>query len=54
MLHYYVDSRGICATENETEWSIGDLVQPIAESYLELFKVHVNKREFFGLRDFYR
>ena len=30
------------------------LIKPLAESYLEVFRSVVTKREFFGLRDFYR
>lgn len=33
---------------------IKPLIEPLAESYLEVFGMVVSQREFYGLRDFYR
>jgi len=51
---------GICQTDEFVETLIRPLIQPMSESYLEVFDLATNsetskeKREFFGLRDFYR
>ncbi|KAK3096790.1 hypothetical protein FSP39_003301 [Pinctada imbricata] len=45
---------GICSTERKIQKMIRPLIEPMADSYLELFNKVKSKREFFGLRDFYR
>ena len=51
---------GICQTNEVVQTLIRPLIQPMSESYLEVFDMATNsetskeKREFFGLRDFYR
>ena len=51
---------GICQTDEDVKALIEPLIKPMSESYLEVFDLATNsdtskkKREFFGLRDFYR
>ncbi|XP_053396018.1 E3 ubiquitin-protein ligase rnf213-alpha-like [Mercenaria mercenaria] len=45
---------GICQTKENFDYLIKPLIEPMAVSYLEVFKkASDEKREFFGLRDFY-
>lgn len=46
---------GICQTDDNLGTLINPLIEPMAISYLEIFdKASESKREFYGLRDFYR
>ncbi|KAL4233165.1 hypothetical protein ACF0H5_007850 [Mactra antiquata] len=45
---------GICQTEDDVSNWISPLIEPMAKSYLEIFKkASKEMREFYGLRDFY-
>ncbi|XP_071172243.1 E3 ubiquitin-protein ligase RNF213-like [Mytilus edulis] len=47
-------AEGICCTNRNVLNCIKPLIQPLAESYLDLFQLaSAEMREFFGLRDFY-
>ena len=47
--------RGICVDKATVENHLDPLVRPLAEAYLQLYDDAIKeKREFFGLRDFYR
>nr|XP_022293483.1 E3 ubiquitin-protein ligase rnf213-alpha-like isoform X1 [Crassostrea virginica] len=48
-------AEGICSAPDKkpVKKMIMPLIKPLAESYLEVFRSVVTKREFFGLRDFY-
>ena len=47
-------ARGICSSDNKMLKVIEPLIPKIAQAYLEIFKDPKSRREFFGLRDFYR
>ena len=47
--------RGICTTKDDRALlNMKPLIRPLAKAYLTIFKNAKLKREFFGLRDFYR
>ncbi|XP_062591685.1 E3 ubiquitin-protein ligase rnf213-alpha-like, partial [Saccostrea cucullata] len=46
-------AEGICSSNKRISKMIKPLIKPLAESYLQVFKSVITKREFFGLRDFY-
>ncbi|XP_061169263.1 E3 ubiquitin-protein ligase RNF213-like isoform X1 [Saccostrea echinata] len=46
-------AEGICSSKKRISKMITPLIKPLAESYLQVFKSVIAKREFFGLRDFY-
>ena len=47
--------RGICRTTDDiTTQNVQPLIPRLAEAYLRIFEAAKQKREFFGLRDFYR
>ncbi len=47
-------AKGICGNKQELLNCLGDLFEPAAQAYLELCaNLLENKKEFFGLRDFY-
>ncbi|VDI80191.1 Hypothetical predicted protein, partial [Mytilus galloprovincialis] len=47
-------AEGICCTNKDVLECIKPFIQPLAESYIDLFQVASGEmREFFGLRDFY-
>ena len=45
--------RGICSNDDTVKRLMKPLIEPMANSYLKIFKQASNHREFFGLRDFY-
>ncbi len=48
-------SRGICVDKTTVKNHLDPLVPSLAEAYLQLYDEAIKeKREFFGLRDFYR
>lgn len=52
---YPVVFRGICTTQDERAvLNMKTLIPPLAKAYLTIFEDAKVKREFFGLRDFYR
>lgn len=56
-MNYFWICSGICSgdrNERNIKNVIFPLIKPLAMSYLEVFKMLVTGREFFGLRDFYR
>lgn len=56
-MNYFGICSGICSgdrNERNIKNVIFPLIKPLAMSYLEVFKMLVTGREFFGLRDFYR
>ena len=54
MLFLHSFNRGICATNVEVFQKIKVLLPQLAEAYKAVFGANQQKREFFGLRDFYR
>ena len=45
---------GICSTDQVVLNILKPMIPSLAASYLKLFEVSAEMREFFGLRDFYR
>lgn len=45
---------GICSGDKDIKKIISPLFKPLAVSYLEVCTIGDTRREFFGLRDFYR
>ncbi|XP_052817087.1 E3 ubiquitin-protein ligase rnf213-alpha-like [Mya arenaria] len=49
-----ISAQGICDTTEELKHLMNHVIGPLADSYLEVFKLaSKERREFFGLRDFY-
>ena len=51
-----ISARGICSADEETELLLQPFFHGLAEAYLEIYgqPEKRGKRDFFGLRDFYR
>lgn len=45
---------GICSGDKIIKEIISPLIEPLAVSYIQVFQMLVTRREFYGLRDFYR
>ncbi|XP_065826355.1 E3 ubiquitin-protein ligase RNF213-like isoform X3 [Oscarella lobularis] len=48
-----VSARGICSTDEATQFLLEPFIPGMAKAYLEIYNSRDREREFFGLRDFY-